>query len=75
MMMDEAVLCLAVSHDSDMIASGAQDGKIQVWPFTSLINVPLAVYCIFLICPVDAFQQYFKRPQSQGAVALKANVN
>uniref|UniRef100_A0A8C2KEA1 WD40 repeat-containing protein SMU1 n=1 Tax=Cyprinus carpio TaxID=7962 RepID=A0A8C2KEA1_CYPCA len=31
MMMDEAVLCLAVSHDSDMIASGAQDGKIQVW--------------------------------------------
>lgn len=34
MMMDDAVLCLAVSHDSDMIASGAQDGKIQVWPFT-----------------------------------------
>jgi len=31
MMMDEAVLCLAVSHDSDMIASGAQDGMIQVW--------------------------------------------
>lgn len=39
MMMDEAVLCLAVSHDSDMIASGAQDGKIQVWSFTSLFNI------------------------------------
>ncbi|XP_058240320.1 WD40 repeat-containing protein SMU1 isoform X3 [Hemibagrus wyckioides] len=31
MMMDEAVLCLAVSHDSEMVVSGSQDGKIQLW--------------------------------------------
>lgn len=30
MMMEEAVLCLAFSRDSDMLASGAQDGKIKV---------------------------------------------
>ncbi|KAL7841690.1 hypothetical protein SRHO_G00253810 [Serrasalmus rhombeus] len=31
MKMDEAVLCLAVSHDTEMVASGAQNGKIQLW--------------------------------------------
>jgi WD40 repeat-containing protein SMU1 len=30
MMMDEAVLCLAFSRDSEMLASGGQDGKIKV---------------------------------------------
>ncbi len=46
MMMDEAVLCLAVSHDSDMIASGAQDGKIQVWPFNELISISTSMFLI-----------------------------
>lgn len=31
MMMDDAVLCLSFSRDSEMLASGAQDGKIKVW--------------------------------------------
>lgn len=30
-MMDDAVLCLAFSRDSEMLASGSQDGKIKVW--------------------------------------------
>lgn len=30
MMMDDAVLCLAFSRDSEMLATGAQDGKIKV---------------------------------------------
>ena len=30
MMMEEAVLCMAFSRDSDMLATGSQDGKIKV---------------------------------------------
>ena len=30
MMMDDAVLCLSFSRDSEMLASGGQDGKIKV---------------------------------------------
>ena len=30
MMMDTAVLCLAFSRDSEMLASGAKNGKIKV---------------------------------------------
>ena len=30
MMMDEAVLCLGFSRDTDMLATGAQGGKIMV---------------------------------------------
>ena len=30
MMMDDAVLCLAFSRDSEMLGSGSQDGKIKV---------------------------------------------
>ena len=32
MMMDDAVLCLTFSRDSEMLASGGQDGKIKVCP-------------------------------------------
>ena len=35
MMMEEAVLCLAFSRDSEMLVSGAQDGKIKVWKITT----------------------------------------
>lgn len=31
MMMEEAILSLAFSRDSEMLASGAQNGKIIVW--------------------------------------------
>lgn len=30
MMHDEAVLCLDFSRDSEMLASGSQDGKVKV---------------------------------------------
>ena len=30
MMMDDAVLCISFSRDSDMLATGGQDGKIKV---------------------------------------------
>lgn len=30
MMMDDAVLCLCFSHDADLLATGAQNGKIKV---------------------------------------------
>jgi WD40 repeat-containing protein SMU1 len=31
MMMEEAVLCLAFSRDSEMLASGSEGGQIRVW--------------------------------------------
>lgn len=31
MMMEEAVLCIAFSRDSEMIAGGSQAGKIKIW--------------------------------------------
>ena len=30
MMMEDAILCLACSRDSEMLASGSHDGKIKV---------------------------------------------
>lgn len=35
MMMDEAVLCLAFSRDSELLASGSLDGKVKVWRIQS----------------------------------------
>lgn len=31
MMMEEAVLTLSFSRDSEMLASGSQDGKVKIW--------------------------------------------
>lgn len=31
MMMEEAVLSLSFSRDSEMLASGSQEGKVKVW--------------------------------------------
>jgi WD40 repeat-containing protein SMU1 len=31
MMMEEAIVCLSFSRDSEMLASGSQDGKLKVW--------------------------------------------
>lgn len=33
MMMDDAVLCMCFSRDTEMLATGAQDGKIKVQIF------------------------------------------
>ena len=30
MMMDDAVLCMSFSKDSEMLSTGGQDGKIKV---------------------------------------------
>lgn len=30
MMMDDAVLCMGFSRDTEMLATGAQDGKVKV---------------------------------------------
>ncbi|KTG06136.1 hypothetical protein cypCar_00036049 [Cyprinus carpio] len=35
MMMDDAVLCMSFSRDTEMMATGAQDGKIKVWKIQS----------------------------------------
>lgn len=45
MMMDDAVLCLCFSRDSEMLASGGQDGKIKVIFITVLSPV-----CLLLMC-------------------------
>ena len=34
MMMDDAVLCMCFSRDSEMLATGGQDGKIKVGYFS-----------------------------------------
>lgn len=35
MMMDEMVLCLDFSRDSELLASGSSDGKVMVWRIQS----------------------------------------
>lgn len=35
MMMEDAVLALSFSRDSEMLASGCQDGRIKVWKITT----------------------------------------
>lgn len=49
MMMDDAVLCLTFSRDSEMLASGAQDGKIKVGSFTAhlILKISLCKTSVF----------------------------
>ena len=35
MMMEEAVLCLGFSRDSEMLAAGSEGGQIRVWKITT----------------------------------------
>jgi WD40 repeat protein len=35
MMMEEAVLCLSFSRDSEMLATGSEGGQIRVWKVTT----------------------------------------
>ena len=44
MMMDDSVLCLAFSRDSEMLASGGQDGKLKV------IRILFSCLCSRPIC-------------------------
>ena len=40
MMMDDSVLCMAFSRDSEMLATGSHDGKIKV-----KIIIDISRYC------------------------------
>lgn len=31
MLMDDVILCIAFSRDSEMIAGGSKDGKVKIW--------------------------------------------
>ena len=44
MMMDDAVLCLAFSRDSEMLSSASQDGKIKVSDGVGLVRSSCS-YC------------------------------
>ena len=44
MMMDDAVLCLAFSRDSEMLSSASQDGKIKVSDGAGLV-CSSCLYC------------------------------
>ena len=35
MMMEEAVLCLGFSRDSEMLAAGSEGGQVRVWKITT----------------------------------------
>jgi len=41
MMMDSAVLCMAFSKDSEMLATGSQEGKIKVHEYTGGVTLLL----------------------------------
>lgn len=49
MMMDDAVLCLTFSRDSEMLASGGQDGKIKVSTALVLQIVLLSEEVVLLV--------------------------
>lgn len=44
MMMDDAVLCMCFSRDTEMLATGAQDGKIKVQLETQLLIFLLLLF-------------------------------
>ena len=45
MMMDDAVLCMNFSRDSEMLATGSQDGKIKVRRTSLLTKYFLLMGC------------------------------
>ena len=45
MLMEDSILCLAFSRDSEMLASGSQDGKIKV----SKSELDPSVYLLFML--------------------------
>lgn len=48
MMMDDAVLCMCFSKDSEMLATGAQDGKIKVkWQLLKLCYLKGTIFTMF----------------------------
>ena len=57
-MMDDAVLCMSFSKDSEMLATGAQDGKIKVCKGHAYM------YCIHMyiyVCYIEwGINLYFK---------------
>ena len=51
MLMEDSVLCLSFSRDSEMLLSGSQDGKIKVLiysPKTNFILIYVSINIYFL---------------------------
>ena len=57
MMMDDSVLCLAFSRDSEMLASGGQDGKLKVHDSqnTCLFTHDFGIECLYFILFIYLF--------------------
>lgn len=54
MMMDDAVLCMCFSQDAELLATGAQNGKIKVGHFFTVpvaVKVCVAVFEMNAVCP------------------------
>lgn len=43
MMMDDAVLCMCFSKDTDLLATGAQNGKIKVGTYCVVLSLCLHI--------------------------------
>lgn len=50
MMHDETVLCIEFSRDSEMLASGSQDGKIKVSSMLLLLHFYFVFFKDFSAC-------------------------
>jgi len=50
MMMDDAVLCICFSRDTEMLATGAQDGKIKVCRLDNSLSLSFAVPNSDILC-------------------------
>lgn len=54
MMMDDAVLCMCFSQDAELLATGAQNGKIKVRLYPTVpaaVEVCVAAFVMTPVCP------------------------
>lgn len=79
MMMDDAVLCMCFSRDTEMLATGAQDGKIKVnsnqfWPPWIIVQktfcLPNASTRVIALCS-DPLRCMDVRHRIQGEALLR----
>lgn len=57
MMHEEAVLCVDFTRDSEMIASGSQDGKIKVSSVCVLLDT--TIFYLVLLLEVNIHDTFF----------------